>query len=72
MRTDIYEKHKRLTADAEYDKSRFRAYWYSMDRELVIVATEAHHQDGTIEAGNRVLRMVFRHIRMAEKQLTLS
>ena len=38
----------------------------------MIVATEAHHQNGTIESGNRVLRMFFRRIRLAEKLLVLS
>jgi hypothetical protein len=51
MWTDIYKKPKRLIAAAEYDKSQFRAYYDSMDCELVIVETEARHQNGTIEAG---------------------
>ena len=72
MWTDVYKQPKRITADSEYDKSQFRDYYNNMDCELVIVATEAHHQNGTIESGNRVLRMVFRRIRLAEKQLVLS
>jgi hypothetical protein len=62
---------RRITADPEYDKLEFRAYCDSIGCELVIVATEAHHQNGTIEAGNRILRMFFRRIRMAEKQMDL-
>jgi hypothetical protein len=63
---------KRLTADSEYDKEEFRAFCDSIGCELIIIATEAHHQNGTIEAGNRVLRMFFRRIRMAEGHLNLS
>jgi hypothetical protein len=63
---------KRLTADSEYDKEEFRAFCDSIGCGLIIIATEAHHQNGTIEAGNRVLRMFFRRIRMAERHLNLS
>jgi Reverse transcriptase (RNA-dependent DNA polymerase) len=61
---------KRITADSEYDKAEFRAFCDGIDCDLVITATEAHHQNGTIEAGNRILRMFYRRIRMAERQLT--
>jgi hypothetical protein len=60
---------KRIAADFEYDKAEFRAFCDKIGCDLVVVATEAHHQNGTIEAGNRVLRMFYRRIRLAEKQL---
>jgi hypothetical protein len=41
------------------------------DIALSIVATEAHNQNGTIEAGNRVLWMFFRQIGLSEPQLNL-
>jgi Reverse transcriptase (RNA-dependent DNA polymerase) len=61
---------KRITADSEYDKAEFRAFCDKIGCGLIITATEAHHQNGTIEAGNRILRMFYRRIRMAERQLT--
>jgi hypothetical protein len=52
-----YGNPKRITADSEYDKPLFYKFCSEYDIALSIVATEAHNQNGTIEAGNRVLRM---------------
>jgi hypothetical protein len=60
---------KRITVDSEYEKVEFRAFCEKIGCNLVVVATEAHHQSGTIEAGNRVLRMFYRRMKLAEKQL---
>jgi hypothetical protein len=57
---------KRITPDSEYDKAEYRAFCDSIVCELAIVATEANHQNGTIEAGNRVLRIFYGRIRIAE------
>jgi hypothetical protein len=62
---------KRITADSEYDKAAFRSFCASIGCQLFIIATEAHHQNGTIESGNRILRMFFRRIRISEKQMNL-
>jgi hypothetical protein len=66
-----YGNPKRITADSEYDKPLFYKFCSEYDIALSIVATEAHNQNGTIEAGNRVLRMFFRRIRLSEPQLNL-
>ena len=66
-----YGKPKRITADPEYDKPLFYEFCSKYGITLSIIATEAHNQNGTIEAGNRVLRMFFRRIRQSEPQLNL-
>jgi hypothetical protein len=66
-----YQKNKRIAADSEYDKPLFYEFCSKYRIALSIVATEAHNQNGTIEAGNRVLRMFFRRIRLSEPQLNL-
>jgi hypothetical protein len=52
-----YGKPKRITADSEYDKPLFYEIFSKYGIALSIVATEAHNQNGTIGAGNRVLHM---------------
>jgi transposase InsO family protein len=64
-----YGKPKKITADSEYDKPLFFEFCSKYGITLSIIATEAHNQNGTIEAGNRVLRMFFRRIRLSEPQL---
>jgi hypothetical protein len=66
-----YGKPKRITADSEYDKPLFYEFCSKYGIALSIVATEAHNQNGIIEAMNRVLRMFFRRIRLSEPHLTL-
>jgi hypothetical protein len=61
-----YANPKRIIADEEYDKKEFRAFCEKIGCKLVIITTEAHHQNGTIEAGNRIFRMFFRRIRISE------
>jgi hypothetical protein len=41
---------KRIKADAEYDTTDFMSYCSSIDCELLIIATEVHHQNGFIDA----------------------
>jgi hypothetical protein len=66
-----YAKPMRITADAEYDKQLFREFCARLEIKLVIIATEAHHQNGTIESGNRVLRMFVRKIKASSPHLSL-
>jgi hypothetical protein len=60
-----------INADYEYDKLQFHKFCDSIGSRLSIVATDAHNQNGVIESGNRILRMVFRKFRVAEPQLSL-
>jgi hypothetical protein len=69
---DKYPRPKRLTADPEYDTPAFQKFCENTKITLSIVATEAHNQNGIIEAGNRILRMFFNRIRIAEPQLSLT
>jgi hypothetical protein len=66
-----YGAPKRISADQEYDNSIFHDYCKTMGTALFIIAAEAHHQNGVLESGNRVLRMFFNKITIAEKQLNM-
>jgi hypothetical protein len=66
-----YGVPKKILADTEYDKPSFKHFCNSIGSMLVIIATEAHHQNGVIESGNRILRMFFNRIRIAEKQFNM-
>jgi hypothetical protein len=62
----------RITAYTDYDMNEFRAFCEKTACKLIIIAADAHHQNGTIEAGNRTLRMFVRYIQISEKQLDLA
>jgi hypothetical protein len=66
-----YGVPKKILADTEYDKPSFKHFCNSIGSVLVTIATEAHHQNGVIESGNRILRMFFNRIRIAEKQFDM-
>jgi hypothetical protein len=65
---DKYGRPKRITADPEYDKPLFHELCSEYGIALSKIAAGAHDQNGTTEAGYRVLRMFFRRIGLSEPQ----